>query len=151
MNRISKTSAGLAVLALAAAPVTFAAKPDKPDKPDKPHAVGYVFKGTYSGDGSTVAVTKGNKHAERAGLVDTSVAFDFAGAKIVTTDTNGDGVKTIDDVAAGDKVQVKARLPKSDPGAGPMPPSIWSTRPIPRRSLLPLPRSSPHHPAVFSS
>lgn len=116
MNRISKTSAGLAVLALAAAPVTFAAKPDKPDKP---HAVGYVFKGTYSGDGSTVAVTKGNKHAERAALVDTSVAFDFADAKIVTTDTNGDGVKTIDDVAAGDKVQVKARLPKSDPGVGP--------------------------------
>jgi len=117
MNRTTRILAGLAALALTAAPAAFAAKPDKPDKPD--HAVGYVFKGTYSGDGSTVAVTKGNKHVARAGLVDTAVAFDFAAAKIVTTDTNGDGAKTIDDVAAGDEVLVKAKLPKSNPGAAP--------------------------------
>ncbi len=98
-------------------PSAFAATPDKPDKPD--HAVGYVFKGIYSGDGSTVAVTKGNKHVERAELVGTSVAFDFVAAKIVTTDTNGDGAKTIEDVAAGDEVLVKAKLPKSNPGSAP--------------------------------
>ena len=109
--------AGLAAIALTAAPAAFAAKPDKPDKPD--HAVGYVFKGAYSGDGSTIAVTKGNKHVERAELVGTLVEFDFASAKIVTADANGDGVKTIDDVSAGDEVLVKAKLPKSNPGAGP--------------------------------
>lgn len=133
MIATTKLLAGLAAIALAVAPMAFAgegpgqsvtAKPDKPKpdkpKPDKPdHAVGYVFKGTYSGDGFTVAVTKGNKHVARAELVGTSVAFDFASAKIVTSDSNGDGVKTIEDVAAGDQVLVKAKLPKSDPGAAP--------------------------------
>ena len=133
MIATTKILAGFAALALTVAPAAVAvqsedpgktatAKPDKPkpDKPDKPdHAVGYVFKGTYSGDGSTVAVTKGNKHVARAELVATSVAFDFASAKLVTSDTNGDGVKTIDDVAVDDKVLVKAKLPKSNPGAAP--------------------------------
>lgn len=123
----TKILAGLAAFALTAAPAAFAvhsenagtasAKPDKPDKPD--HAVGYVFMGTYSGDGSTVAITKGNKHVARAELVGTSVAFDFTSAKIVTTDTNGDGEQSVDDVAAGDKVSVKAKLAKSNPGASP--------------------------------
>ena len=133
MTSPTKILAGVVALAFMVASVAFAgqpenpghqanAKPDKPkpDKPDKPdHAVGYVFKGTYSGDGSTVAVTKGNKHVARAELVGISVAFDFASAKITTSDTNGDGVKTIEDIAAGDKVHVKAKLPKSDPGAAP--------------------------------
>jgi hypothetical protein len=129
----TKILAGLAALAFIAVPVAFAVqpenpgppakvKPDKPNphKPDKPDpAVGYVFKGTYSGDGLTVAVTKGNKHVASAELVGTAVAFDLDSARITTSDTNGDGVRTIEDVAEGDKVLVQAKLPKSDPGAAP--------------------------------
>ena len=83
-----------------------------------PKGVGYVFKGTYAGE-ETVSVTKGNKHVRNAGLIGTDVVFDLSGAKIVVADTNGDGEKTLDDVATGDKVLVKARLPKADPGEQP--------------------------------
>src|SRR4051812_8034369 len=79
----------------------------------------YVFKGTYSGDGSTVAVTGGNHHVKTAGLVDTSVAFDFTNAKVVVADTNADGNNDLTDATAGDAVLVKAKLPKADPGAQP--------------------------------
>jgi hypothetical protein len=84
----------------------------------KAHNVKYVFKGTYEGAG-TVAVKRGNAHARKAGLTDVSVTFDLAAAKLVVDDTNGDGVKTVDDILVGDKVHVKARLPKGAPGVQP--------------------------------
>jgi hypothetical protein len=90
----------------------------KPDKPDKAKNVAYVFKGTYSGD-SSVAVTKGNRHVRKAELVDTTVAFDLTNAKVTVADTNADGTADINDVAVGDKVVVKAKLAKPDPGAQP--------------------------------
>lgn len=93
-------------------------RPDRPDRPDKSKRVGYVFKGTYGGDGS-VAVAKGNRHVRKAGLIDTTVAFDLSEARVVVADTNGDGSSDLADVAAGDEVQVKAKLPKADPGAQP--------------------------------
>jgi hypothetical protein len=65
--------------------------------------VGYVFKGTYGG----------------AGLVGQDVQFDLTSAKLRVADANGDGQVTADDVAAGDSVQVKARLGRKDPGAQP--------------------------------
>jgi hypothetical protein len=80
--------------------------------------VAYVFKGTYAGD-STVSVTKGNNHVRKAGLVDSDVAFDLSAAKLSVDDTNGDSAVTLDDVAIGDKVVVKAKLPKGDPGVAP--------------------------------
>jgi hypothetical protein len=91
----------------------------KPDHPGSGHAVNYVFKGAYAGDGSTVAVDHGNKHVRRAGLEDTDVVFDFAASKVVVADTNADGAQDLGDVVAGDRVVVKARLPKGDPGAQP--------------------------------
>ncbi len=91
---------------------------------DSTHGIGpakgvaYVFKGTYSGAG-VVSVAKGNAHVRKAGLVGTDVAFDLSATKLSVDDTNGDEAVTIDDVVAGDKVVVKAKLPKGDPGAGP--------------------------------
>ena len=117
-----------AVLALGAAPAALAAKPDSPgggnnqsgshSKKGGKAVVMYVFKGTYSGSGS-VDVSAGNAHVKKAHLVNTTVSFDLTNATIVVADTNADGSKTIDDVAPGDKVVVKARLPRKDPGSQP--------------------------------
>lgn len=80
--------------------------------------VAYVFKGTYNSDG-TIAVTKGNNHVRKAGLVGGAVEFDFTAAKVTVADFNGDGVEDLSDVQAGDSVVVMARLSKGDPGAQP--------------------------------
>lgn len=84
----------------------------------KTHGVAYVFKGTYAGD-SSVKVEKGNARVRKGGFVGQTVAFDLTAARIVVDDVNGDGQRTLDDVAVGDKVLVKARLPKKDPGDQP--------------------------------
>jgi hypothetical protein len=79
----------------------------------------YVFKGTYGGDG-VVAVDHGNGHVKKAGLVGGDVQFDLADAKLSgVSDTDGDGYVTPGDIVTGDRVVVKARLPKSDPGDQP--------------------------------
>lgn len=85
----------------------------------KPQKVSYVFKGTYAGSG-VVSVIKGNKHARRADLVGVDVAFNLADARITAADTNLDGVTDASDLLAGDKVVVKARLVKGDPGVQPL-------------------------------
>jgi len=84
----------------------------------KVHNVAYVFKGTYAGS-TTVTVTKGNSRVRKGGYVGQTVAFDLTSASIVVADTNGDTAKDLNDVAVGDKVLVKAMLPKSDPGTQP--------------------------------
>ena len=81
--------------------------------------VAYVFKGTFSLADASVTVAKGNKHVRRAGLVGRTVAFDLSAARIVVGDANGDGKRDAADLQDGDKVVVKARLPRSEPGAGP--------------------------------
>ena len=82
------------------------------------HNVAYVFKGTYAGD-STVAVTKGNARVRKGGFVGQTVAFDLTDTRIVVADTNVDSANDLNDVATGDRVLVKAMLPKSDPGSQP--------------------------------
>lgn len=84
----------------------------------KTHNVAYVFKGTYAGN-STVTVTKGNSRVRKGGYIGQTVAFDLTGARIVVADTNADNASDLNDVAIGDKVLVKAMLPKSDPGTQP--------------------------------
>lgn len=118
-----------AVLALGAAPAALAAKPDDPGSQGQGHAGGhskkggkavvtYVFKGTYAGAGS-VDVDHGNAHVKKAELVGTSATFDLTNARIVVADTNTDGTANADDVASGDRVVVKARLSRKDPGDQP--------------------------------
>jgi hypothetical protein len=120
-----------AIGALAAVPAAVAApggvkgKPADPGSQGKGHekningpTVMYVFKGTYAGAGA-VDVTRGNAHATHAGLVDTTVNFDLANARLSVADVNDDAVVDINDVTVGDRVVVKARLSKKTPGAQP--------------------------------
>ncbi len=122
MNTRSRILTAGATIALLAAPVA-AAKPDKPPKPDKPHGNGqakgasYVFKGTYV-DATTVDVAKGNSRVRKNDLLG-AVQFDFSAAKIRVADTNGDGSADLADVVAGDKVVVKVKAPRQDPGPQP--------------------------------
>lgn len=78
----------------------------------------YVFRGTYEGN-STVAVAQGNARVRKDGLVGQTVTFDLTATRITVADTNGDGATDLSDVQVGDKVLVKAMLPKSDPGSQP--------------------------------
>lgn len=124
---IRRAAAIGAVLALGAAPGALAVKPADPGSQGQGHGkaknggkgtVSYVFKGAYQLDGQ-VAVDKGNAHARKAGLVDAIVSFDLSQAKVVVGDVNGDGSKDVNDLSAGDRVVVKARLPRKDPGDQP--------------------------------
>jgi hypothetical protein len=85
----------------------------------KVHNVTYVFKGTWNAGAGTVTVQHGNAHVRHAGLVGQDVSFDLTGAKLVVADTNGDGARTVADLKDGDKVVVKARLPRKNPGSQP--------------------------------
>ena len=118
MNTKRYLVAALGVGALALPTAAFADKPDGVGKPDKPgKGVSYVFKGTYSGE-SAVAVTKANKHARN--FEGETVTFDLSTAKISVADTSGDGVTDVNDVVVGDRVVVKAKLPKGTEAAQPI-------------------------------
>jgi hypothetical protein len=124
-HAIKRAAAIGSVLALAAAPAALAVKPADPGSQGKGHGkakgpkgVAYVFKGSYAGGGS-VDVDHGNAHVRKAGMVGTTVLFDLSSAKLVVDDTNGDDAVTVDDVTAGDRVVVKAKLPRKEPGAQP--------------------------------
>jgi len=132
-NTLKRGLALGAVLALGAAPAAMAVKPADPGSNGLGHTKGhqsghshkggkavvmYVFKGSYAGDGA-VAVDHGNAHAKKADLVGTTVDFDLSDARIVVADNDGNGTKDLSDVATGDRVVVKARLPRTDPGDQP--------------------------------
>jgi hypothetical protein len=135
--RATKTTRALAILAtgmLAGAPAALAdppvgqGKPQNPGSQGKGHAKGkgkakgvtYVFKGTYAG-GEAVEVKHGNAHVKRAGLIGETVTFDLASAAVVVSDANSDGKSDLSDVAAGDKVVVKSRMPRKQPAVQPFP------------------------------
>lgn len=128
-DTLSRAAAIGAVIALGAAPAALAARPDNPGSQGQGHAgghskaggkavVSYVFKGTYAGAGS-VDVDHGNAHVRKANLVGTTVSFDLTNARVVVADTNTDGTANADDITAGDRVVVKSRLPRKDPGDQP--------------------------------
>jgi hypothetical protein len=144
--RISRVAALLTAAALVAVPAASAAQPEDPGKPEDPgsngkgHAkkdlgqpddpgsqgqgkakgVTYVFKGTYEGDGA-VTVDHGNAHVKKADLIGETVSFDLADAKIVVADNNADGKRDLSDVATGDRVVVKSRMPRTEPAEQPFP------------------------------
>jgi hypothetical protein len=120
MNRHIRSAAaalGAAALLIPSAAIA-KEKPVKPAKSGKSKPVGYVFKGVWHADG-TVTVAHGNAHVRKGGFVGQVVAFDLAAAKLRAADTNADGAVTAADLVEGDKVVVKARLPRKDPGTGP--------------------------------
>jgi hypothetical protein len=77
-------------------------------KGKKAKTVKFVFKGTFTAPG-TVEVLSGNSHVRKGGFVGEAVSFDFAGAKVVAADTNGDANVDVTDVKTGDLVLVQAR------------------------------------------
>jgi hypothetical protein len=123
LKRIAIVALGVAALAVPAGAV---AKPDGTGNAGngqakghaKVHNVAYVFKGTYAGEGK-VEVKAGNSRVRKGGLVGTTVEFDLTNARTVVDDTNGDGQKNLEDVMTGDKVLVKAMLPRTEPGSQP--------------------------------
>jgi hypothetical protein len=66
-----------------------------------------------------VTVRSGNARVRKGGFVGQIVGFDLSAAKLRAADTNADGAITAADLLEGDKVVVKARLPRTDPGTGP--------------------------------
>ena len=111
---------GAAVLLL---PATALAKGKPEGKPAK-HAHGkskpanYVFKGVWHADG-TVTVSGGNARVRKGGMIGQTLAFDLTAAKLRAADADADGSVTVADLVEGDKVVVKARLPRTEPGEGP--------------------------------
>lgn len=89
----------------------------KGKRPNGP-VVTYVFVGTYAGD-DVVDVVETNKHARS--FAGGPVSFDFSAAKVSGEDANGDEVVDLADVAIGDNVKVKSRMPKRAPASEPLP------------------------------
>lgn len=120
MHRHTRLAAALGVAALLIPSAAVAH--DKPVKPEKGKGkskpAGYVFKGVWH-TGGTVTVSAGNARVRKGGFVGQDVAFDVAAAKLKAADVDGDGSVTVADLQEGDKVVVKARLPRKDPGTGP--------------------------------
>lgn len=132
MSLRSKLFATIAVAALALPASALAGSGSYTEHPGNSHGhqnghgkgqkknpvVTYVFKGTYDGSGS-VTVLHGNSFVKKQGFVAQDVSFDLTAAKVVVADSNADGSSDLSDVATGDQVVVKSRLPKKDPGAQP--------------------------------
>jgi hypothetical protein len=120
MNRHFSRAAAVLGAAALMLPAAAAAKdkPAKPVKPGKSKPASYVFKGVWHADG-TVTVAGGNARVRKGGFVGQVVGFDLTSAKLRAADMNADGAVTAADLAEADKVVVKARLPRTEPGAGP--------------------------------
>jgi len=121
MNKLARravTIIGAATLLIPSA-ATAVAK-DKPAKPahGKSKPANFVFKGAWHADG-TVTVSGGNSRVRKHGFVGQVVGFDLTAAKLRAADANADGVVDATDLAEGDKVVVKARLSRTEPGTGP--------------------------------
>jgi hypothetical protein len=119
MNTHARRAAAVLGAAALLLPSAAIAK-DKPAKPahGKSKPANYVFKGVWHADG-TVTVAGGNARVRKGGFVGQVVGFDLTAAKLRAADTNADGAVTAADLVEGDKVVVKARLPRTEPGAGP--------------------------------
>jgi hypothetical protein len=114
-----KSGVSAVVVALACASPAIATPGNGHAHGHKVHNVTYVFKGTWNSAAGTVTVKHGNGHVRKAKLVGTDVTFDLSGAGFVVKDTNNDGKRDSTDLADGDHVVVKARLPRKDPGDQP--------------------------------
>lgn len=110
-TRILALLLGATALAVPASAMAHGDKGHEKHKPKKPKSVMFVFKGTFTAPG-TVQVVAGNAHVRKGGFVGEAVTFDLASAKFVVADTNGDQSVNIADVKDGDRVMVKARLPR---------------------------------------
>ena len=111
-----------AAVVLGAAALLFPSSALAKGKPEKAHGkskpASYVFKGVWHADG-TVTVSGGNARVRKGGLVGQTLAFVLTDAKLRAADADADGSVAVADLVEGDKVVVKARLPRTEPGPGP--------------------------------
>ena len=85
----------------------------KPKKPKKPKVETYEFKGLVVavGEGTVqVEVKAGNSRGKK--FKGQTLTFDVTKAKVKVADVNKDGKRDLADVAAGDRVNVQAKLPR---------------------------------------
>lgn len=75
----------------------------------------------------TVTVKKANHGRRGARLRQQTVQFDVSSARLIVRDSNGDGVRDLNDVAEGDAVRVQADLPRTG--------SLDLTQPVAARSV----------------
>ena len=75
----------------------------------------------------TVTVKKANHGRRGARLRQQTVQFDASSARLIVRDSNGDGVRDLNDVAEGDAVRVQADLPRTG--------SLDLTQPVTARSV----------------
>jgi hypothetical protein len=123
MHRHTRIAAVVvAAAALLAPSVALAGKPDhkhaKKEHAKKNKPARYVFKGVWHADG-TVTVGGGNARVRKHDMIGATLAFDLTDAKLRAADADGDGSVTPADLLEGDKVVVKAWLPRVEPGEGP--------------------------------
>jgi hypothetical protein len=62
-----------------------------------------------------VQVKKANHGRRGRALVGQSITVDLSGTRVRVPDSNGDGKRSIDDIAAGDAAELRVRLPRSQP------------------------------------
>ena len=92
-----------------------AAETAKPKKPKKPKVSTYEFKGLVTAvtdAGVQVQVVGGNSRGKN--FKGQTLTFDLSKAKVKVADVNKDGKRDAADIAAGDRVNVQAKLPRGD-------------------------------------
>ena len=127
------------------------AKPGKSKKPKKPKVDTSEFKGlvTAVGDGTiSVEVKAGNSRAKK--FKGQTLTFDVKNAKLKVADVNKDGKRDLADVAAGDRVNVQAKLPRSGVDASQALPArhVVDKGPVPAPEEEPKPEEQPPAPAA---
>jgi hypothetical protein len=117
-SKLQRTILAAGAVAALAAPVAVAAPGKRAPKQRAEYrnpTVSYVVRGQVDGvevAAKTVAVTvaKSNRHGRA--LAGKQLTLDLSAARLVVRDTNGDGSRDLNDVAALDSAKAHVRLPK---------------------------------------
>jgi hypothetical protein len=91
------------------------AQPAQPQRVETYNLRGSVVSVDPTTDTVVVQVKQANHGRRGRALSGQSVTVDLTGARVRVADANGDGTRDINDVAAGDRVEVRVRLPRSQP------------------------------------
>ena len=128
MKSSKQIAMGVGVLAALALPSTALAQHGADDSTSEPNQVqtgvaqprteAYELRGSVisldaASDSVVVQIKKANHGRRGRRLVGQQVTLDLTGARLQVRDVNGDGVRDINDVAAGDAVEARVRLPRS--------------------------------------
>jgi hypothetical protein len=97
-------------------------------KSKKPKVSTYEFKGLVAGvTGGSVQVTISGGNSRGRKLKGQTLTFDLSQARVKVADANRDGKRDLADVAAGDRVNVQAKLPRG---------GVDAAQPLPARHFV---------------